>query len=50
MHERIVFTGADGCKIEIEKDNPKLQELLVSPLWDHKEYAKRLEKGIQSVR
>lgn len=49
--ERAVLEArACGCKIEIEPDNPKLKELLVSPLWDHKEYAKRLQAGIQSVK
>jgi len=46
----ILEARACGCRVEIEPDNPKLKELLISPLWTHLDYAKRLQDGIQSVR
>lgn len=47
--ERAVLEArACGLKVEIE-DNPKLEELLTSPIWDEKYYAEQLKKGILSV-
>lgn len=37
-----------GCNVEVEIDNPKLKELLTSPIWDEQYYAKQLKKGILS--
>lgn len=48
--ERSVLEArACGLKVEIEPDNPKLQELLDCPLYDHIYYAAQLKKGILSV-
>lgn len=45
--ERAVLEArACGCKVEIEDDNPKLKELLTSPIWDENYYAEQLKKGI----
>lgn len=38
-----------GLQIKIEKDNPKLKELLTSPIWDSEYYCNQLEKGIKSL-
>lgn len=38
-----------GLTVEIEKDNPKLQELLDAKIPTHVEYAEALKKGIMSV-
>lgn len=47
--ERSVLEArACGIPVEVEEDNPKLQELLTSPIWDHKYYAAQLKKGIES--
>lgn len=47
--ERAVLEArACGCDVEVELDNPKLQELLISPVWDQKYYADQLKKGILS--
>lgn len=47
--ERAVLEArACGCKVEIEPDNPKLFELVNSPVWDHHYYAAKLREGIQS--
>lgn len=47
--ERSVLEArACGAKVEIEPDNPKLQELMTSPIWDYKYYAAQLKKGIES--
>lgn len=47
--ERAVLEArACGCKVEVEPDNPKLQELLVSPLWTELDYAKKIKEGLQS--
>lgn len=45
--ERAVLE-ARACerKVEIEDDNPKLKELLTSPIWDHEYYAFQLKTGI----
>jgi hypothetical protein len=45
--ERAVLE-ARACerKVEIENDNPKLKELLTSPIWDHEYYAFQLKTGI----
>ena len=48
--ERAVLEArACGLKVEIENDNPKLKELLTSPIWDEVYYAEQLKKGILSV-
>lgn len=48
--ERAVLEArACGLRVEIESDNPKLQELLDLPeVPDHKRYAEQLKKGILS--
>lgn len=48
--ERAVLE-ARACdrRVEIEKDNPKLQELLTSPVWDHNYYAFQLTTAIKGV-
>lgn len=38
-----------GIPVEIESDNPKLKELLTSPIYDHHYYATQLKKGLLSV-
>jgi len=38
-----------GIPVEIEKDNPKLAELLTCPIYDQNYYANQLKKGIFSV-
>lgn len=38
-----------GINVEVENDNPKLLELLSSPVWDHKYYAEQLKKGIMGA-
>lgn len=40
---------ACGLEVEIEPDNPKLKELLSSPIWDANYYYIQLKKGIESV-
>lgn len=48
--ERAVLEArACGLGVEVEGDNPKLQELLKSPVYDHHYYAKQLEKGVRSI-
>lgn len=48
--ERAVLEArACGLNVEIEDDNPKLKELLESPIYDHHYYAEQLKKGIMSV-
>ena len=45
--ERAVLEArACGRHVEVSEDNPKLQELLTCPIWDHHYYAYQLEKGI----
>lgn len=39
---------ACGVNVGIKTDNPKLKELTLSPLWDHKYYAAQLKKGIEA--
>lgn len=47
--ERAVLEARSaGCKVLVENDNPKLLELLQSPIWDARYYADRLEEGIRS--
>ena len=47
--ERAVLEArACGISVEVEEDNPKLIELLNSPIYDHKYYAEKLKKGILS--
>lgn len=45
--ERAVLE-ARACErsVEVEDDNPKLQELLTSPIWEEKYYANQLKEGI----
>lgn len=46
--ERAVLEArACGCDVEVEDDNPKLKELLTSPIWDEDYYASQLKKGIE---
>lgn len=46
--ERAVLEArACSIPVEIESDNPKLQELLESPIYDSVYYASQLEKGIR---
>lgn len=48
--ERAVLEArACGRRVEVEADNPKLQELLTSPIWDHEYYAFQLFEGIRDV-
>lgn len=48
--ERSVLEAVScGLNVEIEKDNPKLQELLDNKVPSHIDYAKQLKKGIMSV-
>lgn len=48
--ERAVLEArACGRKVEVAKDNPKLQELLTCPIWEHYYYASQLKDGILSV-
>lgn len=47
--ERSVLEArACGVNVEVEDDNPKLQELLKSPIYDYNYYAQQLKKGIDS--
>ncbi len=47
--ERAVLEAREcGCDVEVEDDNPKLKELLTSPIWDENYYASQLKKGIES--
>lgn len=46
--ERAVLEArACGLDVEIESDNPKLQELLESPIYDSIYYSEQLKKGIK---
>lgn len=46
--ERAVLEArACGRPVEIEDDNPKLRELLNSPVWDENYYASQLRKGVE---
>jgi len=48
--ERAVLE-ARSCKADVktESDNPKLQELITSPIWDEKYYSIQLKKGIEKA-
>jgi hypothetical protein len=47
--ERAVLEArAAGRPVEVEFDNPKLKELLKSPIWDHHYYFEQLKKGVES--
>ena len=47
--ERAVLEArACGCKVEIESDNKKLEELLTCDIWDEYYYANQLKQGILS--
>lgn len=47
--ERAVLEArACGASVEIENDNPKLQELLTSPIWGIDYYTQQLKGGILS--
>jgi hypothetical protein len=49
--ERAVLEGRScGCLVEVEEDNPKLQELLTSPIYDHHYYYEQLKKGIERAK
>jgi len=60
---KFVFIGADiygggeravlearacDCMVVIQEDNPKLKELLKTPIWDEYYYANQLKKGIEN--
>lgn len=46
--ERSVWEAkACGLDVEVEDDNPKLQELVAAEVRDHHHYASQLQKGIQ---
>jgi hypothetical protein len=45
----ILEARACGRTVEVERDNPKLQELVDGQLFDHHYYAEQLKKGILSV-
>lgn len=48
--ERSVLEArACGLAVEVMDDNPKLKELLESPIYDHHYYAKQLKEGVLSV-
>lgn len=48
--ERSVLEGrALGINVVVEDDNPKLQELLTSPIYDHRYYADQLILGLESI-
>lgn len=48
--ERAVLEArACGVKVDVEDDNPKLQEYLTCPIYDHVYFAEQLKKGINSV-
>jgi len=47
--ERAVLEARQcGCQVEIEKDNPKLEELLTCPIYDTAYYITQLNHGIRS--
>lgn len=47
--ERAVLEARScGIYVEIENDNPKLKELLTSPIYSHNYYAEQIENGIKS--
>jgi hypothetical protein len=49
--ERAVLEArACGINVEVGEDNPKLKELLTSPIWDENYYANQLKKGIESCQ
>ena len=46
--ERAVLEArACDIDVEVDMDNPKLMELLTSPVWDEEYYYKQLKKGIE---
>jgi acetyltransferase-like isoleucine patch superfamily enzyme len=48
--ERAVLEArACGIDVFIEEDNPKLKELLKSPIWDEDYYSQQLIKGIENI-
>lgn len=48
--ERAVWEALScGCRVECEEDNPKLQELIESPVKSHFDYAKALLAGIKKT-
>lgn len=48
--ERAVLEARScGCNVEVMDDNPKLIELIDSPVYDHYYYAKQLEEGLEYV-
>lgn len=48
--ERAVLEArACGIPVEVEPDNPKLSQLVTSPIWDHHYYAQQLLLGIEQL-
>lgn len=48
--ERAVLEARScNIKVKIEQDNPKLKELLSSPIWDERYYSLQIKKGIEDV-
>lgn len=48
--ERAVLEArACGAEVEVAPDNPKLIELMLSPVWDHHYYAEKLKAGVESA-
>jgi len=47
--ERAVLEArACGIGVEVNNDNPKLKELMYSPIYDHIYYSEQLERGLKS--
>jgi len=45
----ILEARACGTPVKFETDNPKLEELSASPIYDHHYYAQQLKKGVEHV-
>lgn len=39
-----------GVEVEVAEDNPKLAELVTSPIYDHAYYARKLLYGVQLLQ
>lgn len=49
--ERAVLESRSlGVRVEVEDDNPKLQELVASPIYDHAYYAAQLDYGMRLLQ
>ena len=49
--ERAVLEARSlGVRVEVESDNPKLQELIASPIYDHAYYAAQLDYGMRLLQ